>query len=53
MLPTAFEQNWMHLLEALTSDALRPRRKTVVLVDGDRTLTTEDTSRLFLDRAGL
>lgn len=53
MLPTAFEQNWMHLLEALTSDALRPRRKTVVLVDGDRTLTTEDTSRLFLERAGL
>lgn len=53
MLPMALEQNWLHLLDALNSDALRPRRKTVVLVDGDRTLTAEDTSRLFLERAGL
>jgi len=53
VLSSALEQNWTHLLEAIQSDALRPRRKTVVLVDGDRTLTAEDTSRLFLELAGL
>lgn len=47
------EQNWIQLLEVLNSESLRPRRRTVVLVDGDRTLTAEDTSRLFLERAGL
>lgn len=53
MLAGSQEENWRHLLEALTSEALRPRRDTVVLVDGDRTLSSEDTSRAFLDRAGL
>ncbi len=53
MLATNPHHNWLRLQDALHSDALRPRHETVVLVDGDRTLTQEDTSRLFLDRAGL
>jgi len=53
MLSAAPEQNWQHLLEELNGDTLRPRHETVILVDGDRTLTEEDTSRLFLERAGL
>lgn len=53
MLSTDPHNNWLRLQDALHSDALRPGHETVVLVDGDRTLTQEDTSRLFLDRAGL
>lgn len=53
MLSNCPEQNWSRLREALSSEALRPQHHTVVLVDGDRTLAPEDTSRLFLERAGL
>ena len=53
MLSSDPHHNWLRLQDALLTDALRPRHATVILVDGDRTLTQEDTSRLFLDRAGL
>ena len=53
MLPSCPTQNWRHLQEEMEREALRPRRRTVLLVDGDRTLTPFDTSRIFLDRAGL
>lgn len=53
MLSEHPEDNWERLRAALDEDGLRPQRDTVLLVDGDRTLTREDTSRLFLERAGL
>jgi len=53
VLPSCPTQNWRHLQEEMEREALRPRRRTVLLVDGDRTLTPFDTSRIFLDRAGL
>lgn len=53
MLPSCPAQNWLQLREELDREELRPRRRVVVLVDGDRTLTPEDTSRSFLERASL
>jgi phosphoserine phosphatase len=52
-LPTSISENDERVRETLRSLVERARERPVFLVDGDRTLTPEDTSRTFLEEGGL
>lgn len=52
-LPVTVEENAARIAERVGPRARSARGRPVFLVDGDRTLTPDDTSRDFLRRAGL
>lgn len=52
-LPRTFADNAARVLRAVEPKAMVSREQPVFLVDGDRTLTPDDTSRTFLSLAGL
>lgn len=51
-LPLSYEENAARIDRLVTPMALASANRTVFLVDGDRTLSPEDTSRSFLRSAG-
>jgi phosphoserine phosphatase len=53
LLPMTFAQNDAQLRRFVAPLVAAAAGRRVFLVDGDRTLTAEDTSRTFLSRAGL
>lgn len=52
-LPMTSHENLVRMTSYVAPDVSSAAGRPVFLVDGDRTLTLEDTSRVFLSRAGL
>lgn len=52
-LPRTAHENLVRMRRIVAADVASANGRPVFLVDGDRTLSPEDTSRVFLSRAGL